>query len=75
MQVLTNAGRTLNAGNAVAVAEICRRLDGIPLAIELAAARAKVFSVERIAGRLDDLIRLLTGGSRPALPREQTCGH
>jgi non-specific serine/threonine protein kinase len=58
--------------NASPVIQICRRVDGIPLAIELAAARVKVFSVERIAGRLDDLFRLLTGGSRTALPRQQT---
>jgi predicted ATPase/class 3 adenylate cyclase len=55
-----------------AVAQICRRLDGIPLAIELAAARVKVLSLEQIAERLDDRFRLLTGGSRTALPRQQT---
>ena len=59
-------------GNAAAVAEICRRLDGIPLALELAAARVKVLSVEQIRSRLDDRFRLLTGGSRTALPRHQT---
>jgi predicted ATPase/transcriptional regulator with XRE-family HTH domain/tetratricopeptide (TPR) repeat protein len=58
--------------NAAVVAQICRRLDGIPLAIELAAARVKVFSAERIAARLDDRFRLLTGGSRTALPRQRT---
>lgn len=58
--------------NAPAVAEICYRLDGIPLAIELAAARVKALSVEKIAERLDDRFRLLTGGSRTALPRQQT---
>jgi predicted ATPase len=58
--------------NAAVVAQICRRLDGIPLAIELAAARVKVFSIERITARLDDRFRLLTGGSRTALPRQQT---
>jgi predicted ATPase/DNA-binding SARP family transcriptional activator len=58
--------------NAQAVAQICRRLDGIPLAIELAAARVKVLSAEQIAARLDDRFRLLTGGSRSALPRHQT---
>jgi predicted ATPase/class 3 adenylate cyclase len=58
--------------NAPAVAQICHRLDGIPLAIELAAARVKVLSVEQIAARLDDRFRLLTGGSRTALPRQQT---
>jgi predicted ATPase len=47
-------------------------LDGIPLAIELAAARIRVLSVEQIVARLDDVYRLLTGGSRSALPRQQT---
>ncbi len=55
-----------------AVAQICRRLDGIPLATELAAARVTVLSPEQIAARLDDQFRLLTGGSRIALPRHQT---
>ena len=63
---------TLTEGNAVAVVEICRRLDGIPLAIELAAARVKILSVEQIRTKLDDRFRLLTGGSRTALPRHQT---
>jgi non-specific serine/threonine protein kinase len=58
--------------NAAAVAQICRRLDGIPLAIELAAARLRVLPVEQIAARLDDRFRLLTGGSRTALERHQT---
>jgi non-specific serine/threonine protein kinase len=58
--------------NAPAVAEICRRLDGIPLAIELAAARVKALTVEQIQARLDDRFRLLTGGSRTALPRHRT---
>ncbi|MFN4218073.1 MAG: ATP-binding protein [Candidatus Bipolaricaulia bacterium] len=58
--------------NSGAMVQICRRLDGIPLAIELAAARVKVLSVEQIAARLDDRFRLLTGGSRTALPRQQT---
>ncbi len=58
--------------NAPAVAQICYRLDGIPLAIELAAARVKALRVEQIAARLDDRFRLLTGGSRTALPRQQT---
>jgi len=57
---------------APAVAQICHRLDGIPLAIELAAARLKALSVEQIAARLDDRFQLLTGGSRTALPRHQT---
>jgi predicted ATPase/DNA-binding CsgD family transcriptional regulator len=54
------------------VAEICRRLDGIPLAIELAAARVGLLAPEQIAARLDDRFRLLTGGSRNALPRHRT---
>ncbi len=57
--------------NAAAIAEICRRLDGIALAIELAAARVKVLSVDEIHARLDDRFRLLTGGNR-AMPRHQT---
>jgi predicted ATPase/class 3 adenylate cyclase len=58
--------------NAPAVAQICHRLDGIPLAIELAAAKTRVLGVEQIAERLDDRFRLLTGGSRTALERHQT---
>ena len=58
--------------NAPAVAEVCRRLDGIPLALELAAARVRSLTVEQIAARLDDRFRLLTGGRRTALPRQQT---
>jgi transcriptional regulator with XRE-family HTH domain len=63
---------TLSAQNARAVAQICARLDGLPLAIELAAARVGAMSVEAIAARLDDRFRLLTGGARDALPRQQT---
>jgi predicted ATPase/class 3 adenylate cyclase len=59
-------------GSAAAVAGVCRRLDGIPLAIELAAARVRTLPVEAIAARLDDRFRLLTGGDRTALPRQQT---
>jgi predicted ATPase/class 3 adenylate cyclase len=55
-----------------AVIQICRRLDGMPLAIELAAARVRVLAVDQLAARLDDSFRLLTGGSRTALPRQQT---
>ncbi|WP_438296670.1 ATP-binding protein [Streptomyces sp. HUAS TT7] len=55
-----------------AVAEICRRLDGLPLAIELAAARLRVLTPRQIADRLDDRFRLLTSGSRTVLPRQQT---
>ena len=58
--------------NAAAVAEICHRLDGIPLALELAAARLRSMPVERVAVRLSDRFRLLTGGDRTALPRQQT---
>jgi predicted ATPase/class 3 adenylate cyclase len=58
--------------NAFAVAQVCKRLDGIPLAIELAAARIKVMTVEQVAQRLDDRFRLLTGGSRTAMQRHQT---
>ena len=61
----------LTPRNAVVVADICRRLDGIPLAIELAATRVKMLSVEEIRSKLDDRFRLLTGGKR-ALPRHQT---
>jgi predicted ATPase len=63
---------TLTERNAPVVAQICHRLDGVPLAIELAAARVRVLPVEQIAARLDDRFRLLTGGSRTALPRQQT---
>jgi non-specific serine/threonine protein kinase len=63
---------TITKENAPAVAQICYRLDGIPLAIELAAARVRGLSVEQIAARLDDRFRLLTGGSRTALPRQRT---
>jgi predicted ATPase/DNA-binding SARP family transcriptional activator/class 3 adenylate cyclase len=58
--------------NARAVAQVCRRLDGIPLAIELAAALVKVLSVDQIAQRLDDRFRLLRYGNITALPRQQT---
>ena len=61
-----------SAGNAKAVAEVCVRLDGIPLALELAAARVGVLTPAQIADRLDDRFRLLSGGSRTALPRQQT---
>ena len=58
--------------NAPAVAQVCARLDGVPLALELAAARVRVLSVEQIDARLDDRFRLLTGGGRTALRRQQT---
>jgi predicted ATPase/transcriptional regulator with XRE-family HTH domain/Tfp pilus assembly protein PilF len=66
------SGFTITPRNAPAVAEICRKLDGVPLAIELAAARVKMLSPEDIAARLHDRFRLLTGGSRTAPPRHQT---
>jgi predicted ATPase len=59
-------------GSASIIATICRRLDGIPLAIELAAARAVALGIEELAARLDDRFQLLTGGRRTALPRHQT---
>jgi predicted ATPase/class 3 adenylate cyclase len=62
----------LTDSNAASIAQICSRLDGIPLAIELAAARTKLLSPEQIAARLDNRFRLLVGGSRTALPRQQT---
>jgi predicted ATPase/DNA-binding SARP family transcriptional activator len=55
-----------------AIEEICARLDGLPLAIELAAARTRAFPIEQLAARLGDRFRLLTGGARTALPRQQT---
>lgn len=63
---------SLTLENAHAVAQVVHRLDGIPLAIELAASRVRVLSVEQIAARLDDRFRLLTGGSRISVPRHQT---
>ena len=65
-------GFKLNASNITSVAEICRRLDGIPLAIELAAARVAAMSTEDIALGLGDRFRLLAGGRRTAVPRQQT---
>jgi predicted ATPase/DNA-binding SARP family transcriptional activator len=65
-------GFELSETNGTAVAQIVNRLDGIPLAIELAAARLRLLSVEQIALRLDDAFRLLTSGSRIALPRHHT---
>ena len=62
----------LTKANAGAVAQVCARLDGIPLALELAAARLGALSVEEVAGRLGDRFALLTGGSRWARPRQQT---
>jgi predicted ATPase len=65
-------GFDLTDENAAPIAEICRRLDGIPLAIELAAARVRLLSPDQIRDRLDDRFRLLTGTSKAALPRHQT---
>ncbi|HEV7126313.1 MAG TPA: helix-turn-helix domain-containing protein, partial [Ktedonobacterales bacterium] len=63
---------TLTGRQVMLAAQACRRLDGIPLALELAAARLAVLSLDQLATRLDDRFRLLTGGSRTALPRQQT---
>jgi predicted ATPase/transcriptional regulator with XRE-family HTH domain len=62
----------LSDDNAAAIGEICRRLDGIPLAIELAAARIRVLSPRQLAERIDERFNLLTMGDRTALPRQQT---
>ena len=66
------AGFAITAANASAVAQICRDLDGIPLAIELAATRARMLTAEQIARGLGDRFHLLTRGSRTAMPRQQT---
>jgi predicted ATPase len=63
---------TLTLDNIPFVVQICSHLDGIPLAIELAAARVNMFSTAQIAHRLSDRFMLLTTGSRTALPRQQT---
>jgi predicted ATPase/DNA-binding winged helix-turn-helix (wHTH) protein len=65
-------GSVLGEHRAPTIAAICRRLDGIPLAIEMAAARVAALDIEELAGRLDERLRLLTGGKRTALPRHQT---
>ncbi|MBS1517862.1 MAG: hypothetical protein JSS91_07230 [Bacteroidetes bacterium] len=67
-----NANFSLSEENIYDVAELCKKLDGIPLAIELAAKRINVLSVEKILARLDDRFRLLTGGGSTALPRQKT---
>jgi predicted ATPase/DNA-binding SARP family transcriptional activator len=77
VRLLAERGAAVRPGFAVgtdrdAVLAICRRLDGMPLAIELAAARLRTMTAAQIADRLDDRFRLLTGGSRTALPRHQT---
>src|SRR5205085_1264670 len=68
------AGARLEVSDEAAAltADICARLDGLPLAIELAAARTRAFPLPQLADRLDDRFRVLTGGSRTALPRQQT---
>ena len=63
---------TADAGTLATMARVCRALDGMPLAIELAAARLRTMSVDQLASRLDDRFRLLTSGSRTALPRHRT---
>lgn len=69
---LSNTTFVATDHNAPAVSAICHRLDGIPLALELAAARTRSLTVEEIRARLDNRFRLLTGGSKTALPRQQT---
>ena len=68
----TKPGFALTPENAAAIAQVCSQLEGIPLALELAAARVRVLTLEQIAARLNDRFRLLTGGGRAALPRHQT---
>ncbi|MEV6276306.1 BTAD domain-containing putative transcriptional regulator [Nocardia sp. NPDC051832] len=63
---------TIDPGTLATLARVCRALDGMPLAIELAAARLRTMSLDQLAHRLDDRFRLLTGGSRAALPRHRT---
>ncbi|NUS12650.1 MAG: AAA family ATPase, partial [Streptomyces sp.] len=77
LQLLADRGAAARPGfsvddDPVACAELCRRLDGLPLAIELAAARLRSLSPRTLLDRLDDRFRLLTGGSRTLLPRQQT---
>jgi predicted ATPase/class 3 adenylate cyclase len=78
VRLFTERGRTVlpafqvDAQNASTVVQICRRLDGIPLALELAAARLNMLTTEQLASRLNSAFRLLTGGNRTALPRQQT---
>jgi predicted ATPase/DNA-binding SARP family transcriptional activator len=77
LRLLADRGTAARPGFSVeedpgACAELCRRLDGLPLAIELAAARLRSLSPRQLADRLDDRFRLLTGGSRTLLPRQQT---
>src|SRR5262249_45703890 len=69
---LSSSTFRLNRSNTELVVQICQRLDGIPLAIEMAAARVKALPMAQIAARLEDRFHLLTGGSRTALPRQRT---
>lgn len=69
---VAGAGRSEDPRVVALKARICRQLDGIPLAIELAAARVRVFGIEGVAERIDDRFNLLTGGARTALPRQKT---
>jgi predicted ATPase len=66
------ADLSVDAGTLSTMVRVCRALDGMPLAIELAAARLRTMSIDQLANRLDDRFRLLTGGSRTALPRHRT---
>jgi predicted ATPase len=70
--LLADVHFSVDASNASVIAQICHRLDGIPLAIELAAARVRMLSTDQILGGLDDRFNLLTGGARTLLPRQQT---
>lgn len=70
--IAINSNFRIDNKNAPALVQICYQLDGIPLAIELAAARIKILSLEKICEKLDDRFKLLTGGKRTALPRQQT---
>ncbi len=70
--IAANVDFRITNANAPALASVCHRLDGIPLAIELSAARMRSMTVEELGNRLDNRFRLLTGGSRTALPRQQT---
>ena len=72
---LAGRGFTLTANNAATVAGICRRLDGIPLAIELAAARVRMLTVEQIRDRLDDCFGLLTAALAPQSRGTRRCGQ
>jgi predicted ATPase/DNA-binding SARP family transcriptional activator len=67
-----SAGFLLDEDTVAGVVEVCRRVDGLPLAIELAAARLRSMTLPQLAARLDDRFRLLTGGSRTAMPRQRT---